>query len=425
MRLQRFLISVIILGTFGFCFGFNLNDSLAGWFIFDTTGTEYTRADGDRVYDMSHHGWEGNRNSGSYVIPTDSGYTTYRSPAIEVTPAKAGDFGNNDYTLFARVYYRGSTGHFQKVIMKDGAVRYYKLMAEDTTGHHPGVPSFGDTAGVIYAQDTLSIGWHTLAGVRQGRMKYFYIDGVLVDSMETNIMYSTFSGNHLHFAYDSGTDYGRFMGTFSNVRIYNRALDPAEIAELNKDVVGHWDFEEGSGDSLRDKSGYPLHGRIDGATWASGFEGNSALSFDGNDSVVIADSTSYRLRIGIKPKNKQVTLATIVKADTLLPYATILTTSKTTWDSGFGLAHFNGVGNTVSFFVNDTNTRATASIVPGAWTRLVGTYDGSYLRLYVDDAIADSVSYTNPIPYKNDGLRIGSGWVGKIDDTRIYSGKQW
>jgi len=50
-------------------------------------------------------------------------------------------------------------------------------------------------------------------------------------------------------------------------------------------LVGYWNFDQGSGTTASDSSGYNNHGTIYGASWTSGKVGG-ALSFDGLDDYV-------------------------------------------------------------------------------------------------------------------------------------------
>ena len=56
-------------------------------------------------------------------------------------------------------------------------------------------------------------------------------------------------------------------------------------AEGDDGLVAHWDFDEGKGDVLHDRSGNENHGKIHGARWLKGSFGH-ALEFDGKDDHV-------------------------------------------------------------------------------------------------------------------------------------------
>jgi hypothetical protein len=78
---------------------------------------------------------------------------------------------------------------------------------------------------------------------------------------------------------------------------------------IGVDAVGVWTFDEGSGGTAHDKSGYKNHGTIyNGATWVTGEEntphwyvnegeGRYAMSFDGlNDMVRVSPSNPFEYR---------------------------------------------------------------------------------------------------------------------------------
>lgn len=63
--------------------------------------------------------------------------------------------------------------------------------------------------------------------------------------------------------------------------------------------------------------------------------------------------------------------------------------------------------------------------MPGAWQHVVGTYDGTTGRLWVDGVEVASGSFTAPEPANlpvNIGAYFGGGfgWAGAIDEVQIY-----
>jgi hypothetical protein len=61
------------------------------------------------------------------------------------------------------------------------------------------------------------------------------------------------------------------------------------------------------------------------------------------------------------------------------------------------------------------------------WYHIVGTYDGTVMKLYIDGALDNSRSYVGGIPTSDDDLIIGGYYStdflsnSKIDDVRIYN----
>jgi hypothetical protein len=95
------------------------------------------------------------------------------------------------------------------------------------------------------------------------------------------------------------TEYG-FGGTMDEVRVYNRALSPAEVQDLYEwapGPVAYYKFDEGTGTtSVNDSSGNGNTGTMNGSMtesdWVSGKYG-SALDFDSTDDRINAGSASY------------------------------------------------------------------------------------------------------------------------------------
>ena len=71
-------------------------------------------------------------------------------------------------------------------------------------------------------------------------------------------------------------------------------------------------------------------------------------------------------------------------------------------------------------------TRATTN----NWYQIVGTYDGATIKLYVNNTLAQSTSYTpgTPLSSSGHGIRLmrrwdnADYWGGRLAIVRIYSG---
>jgi len=87
----------------------------------------------------------------------------------------------------------------------------------------------------------------------------------------------TFNGRFELYKIGVNRNHYRFLeGNIDDVRIYSRALSSTEISDLyqgthsdSTGLVGHWDFEEGSGSTAYDSSGNGNDGSINGATWST------------------------------------------------------------------------------------------------------------------------------------------------------------
>jgi len=111
--------------------------------------------------------------------------------------------------------------------------------------------------------------WHFIVGVVTGSELKVYVDGNLEATNTQTITPFDYDGSAM-----VGKAGSRFTeGVIDEVRIYNRALTQEEIIQLYKG--GHiWKglvlwlkFDEGTGTTAYDSSGYGNHGTIYGATW--------------------------------------------------------------------------------------------------------------------------------------------------------------
>jgi Concanavalin A-like lectin/glucanases superfamily len=149
--------------------------------------------------------------------------------------------------------------------------------------------------------------WSHLAVSYDGTALRLYVNGAQVSRRATSgtILRTTdplwIGGNQPYGEY--------FRGLIDEVRVYDRALGPAEVrAEMSAPIagvgtspaaglVGAYAFDRGTGTVAADASGNGNAGAIAGATWATRGRFGGALRFDGDDDVVrIASSASLDLR---------------------------------------------------------------------------------------------------------------------------------
>jgi len=178
-------------------------------------------------------------------------------------------------------------------------------------------------------------------------------------------------------------------------------------------LVASYDFNEGTGSSLTDRSGNSHAGTVIGATWTTGKFGG-ALSFDGvNDYVNIPDDTQLDITGDI----------------TLMAWVN-------TPGGGFDNIIVKGVlGSAYALFLNSlgleynlgTYSGSTGESIPAdTWTHVALTYDGSNIRIYRNSAEVVTVPSFGSLGTNAGDLQIGaaqgtSPFIGKIDDVRIYN----
>lgn len=187
-------------------------------------------------------------------------------------------------------------------------------------------------------------------------------------------------------------------------------------------LIGYWALNESSGGTASDTSSSGFNGTLTGSpTWTTGYAGNG-LSFNPVSSPAVNISDNATLR------PSQITVAAWLNPS-VLDTAWQSALSKTTngsWTDGWGLASYVGGANKIHFFItNYATNEAEAVLTPNTWSHVVGTYDGTTIKIYVNGSLVDSHAYSGGITSSNGPLQIGDAqgysWDGKIDEVRIYN----
>jgi type II secretory pathway pseudopilin PulG len=271
--------------------------------------------------------------------------------------------------------------------------------------------------------------WYHVAGAWDGDTVRIYVDGVLdnnpPDTRTGTIWIDT---RPLYLGGRPGEDY--FDGIIDNVRIYNRALDPCEIAELagtRAGLVGYWKFDETNGSTAADSSGNGIDAIVSGGTWDAGGQIDGALDFDGNDDYVNTTIPSNEVT------NLTFTLwfqsddaGSIGDDEVAQRFITQQRTGTT--DNRFAL----GINNnklTVYWYDGQSRVREGITILsPGRWYHAALTYNGSEIRMYLDGTKEKSFNESGIFAPSSDVIEIGrkSGdggsrhFDGLLDEVRIY-----
>ena len=192
--------------------------------------------------------------------------------------------------------------------------------------------------------------------------------------------------------------------------------------------MSKWNFNEGSGCVATD-----LYGGNNGTlasncptispSWVVGKIGN-ALNFNGasnnvlvNNSVNLNFTTSMSVSAWIKWN---------ITPSTGAPYATIMNKNG---DSQYRLQH-NGTNANFEFGVKtnvgDTYVTSLTSPTVGTWYHLVGTWDGTLIKIYVNGVLEKTGTRTGTMPSSAILVKIGSSssnarWFnGIIDEVNLW-----
>jgi hypothetical protein len=180
---------------------------------------------------------------------------------------------------------------------------------------------------------------------------------------------------------------------------------------LSRGLVGYWLFNEGTGSLANDISGYGNHGvlknmspNVQGGGWAGSRIGGG-LSCDGNDDYVnIGD-------IGAYFTNQITIVCTITALSTLSAYDRVISNYDGT-DYSLIMSVDSNTSNGYRLAVHNGSTGVSAkmgSTIPiGEQLNVVGTYDNSKVKIYVDGIIKDDAAQTGDLRNVSNEVWFGS-----------------
>jgi RHS repeat-associated protein len=282
-----------------------------------------------------------------------------------------------------------------------------------------------------------------VVGTYDGTTQRLYVNGALVASAALTVGPPSANGNALYIgSWDGAHEF--FKGMIDDVAVYGTTLSAARIAAhyeagtgkepppsystpvLADNPISYWRLGESAGTLAADERGanpgtYQNSPTLSAASLLAADTTNKAVGFDGvNDSVKVPNSASLQL-------GSPLSLEAWIKP-TSLPasgsFASILTKAES-----YAL-QFNGPLLEFTIIQNGNRRRLQAPsgmIVAGKAYHVVGTYDGTAQRLYVNGALVASAALSGPATLNANPLYIGSWdgtkeyFKGTIDEAALYN----
>ena len=184
------------------------------------------------------------------------------------------------------------------------------------------------------------------------------------------------------------------------------------------DLVGYWNFNECT---AKDSSGYGNDGTSYGVACASGKLGN-AFSFDGLNDYVDTGNNDV-----LNPTNS-VSVSAWIYAKIIRNYPRIVSKETDITANPYALELINSTD--IKFFIgNGTTETGTPDInvnILNSWVHVVGTYDGQYIKIYVNGQLKGQTAKTGLMPSRTTKVLIGNNptnarqFNGTIDEVKIW-----
>jgi hypothetical protein len=284
--------------------------------------------------------------------------------------------------------------------------------------------------------------WYHVAGTYDGAGLRIYVNGDLEKSAASTMSMNSHTVPLYFGSLGSFSDpawFSRFTGSLDEVAIYSTALTATQIrnhynaGRCYKDGVladgpaAYWRLGEGAGGTaLEGAHGY--HGTYVGSPTLGQ---TGALNLDASTSVTFNGTTQYAsIPYDSSLNPAQVTIEAWAKPTGGSGTARTIAASQ---DTNKGYLLGIGSDNKWRFTVGTgsaTNVAASSSTVTlNSWAHLVGTYDGTTARLYVDGVQAGSTTTGSSInttrAFGIGATNSGGSWAGffpgSIDEVAVYT----
>jgi len=298
--------------------------------------------------------------------------------------------------------------------------------------------------------------WYHILATYDGSTVKIYVNGVLkTGTCGTGTCNMAMVADNNSVAIGKAGNYSEYLtGLIDDVKIYNFALTADQVKQdfaksssvvlsgnneeaqnittytSNSPPVAQWEFEEKQGANVSDTSGNSKTGTITGATWKNGCKYGSCLYFDGSGDDVNFSDAIYATNL---------TIEAWVNFDRVAINQRVISKwGPANGDQELIITTHESDANELSFAIRSSTSAMdycyTNSNVytAGTWVHVVGTYDGTRCKIYINGADQTVVGLNDAsgnIMDSNINLRLGvegadgttAPMTGKIDEVKIYN----
>jgi hypothetical protein len=204
---------------------------------------------------------------------------------------------------------------------------------------------------------------------------------------------------------------------------FSFAVSAEDAPAISKPLLAHWTFDEDSGSACRDASGNSCDATFDGGVQRVRGVLQNALAFSGNHRLKVADKLTFA-------NLSKISLSAWTMPTDLSSYREIF--RKEDGDQRILFSYQdNGVilslGLNINGYVECDAKIDPRQVMDGMWHHCAATFDGEWMRIYLDGKEIGSLK--RPGPIRIGGIAPGciasmnghECFQGQLDDLRIYS----
>ncbi len=236
-----------------------------------------------------------------------------RSEGIQVANHSSLNFGTGSFTMEAWVKRPAGTGFFTMIGKQTsgGSGVFLRFNDNNLSFAAGNYPASTDISSVSSVSDN---NWHHIAAVMDatGKSMKLYIDGILDASSSFTTNYTVTTSEALGIGFKP--NFGEYFdGSLDDVRIWSTARTAAQLKEYmytplsgtETGLVGYWNFEEGSGTSLDDRSANSNTGTLLNSDGDEYITGNTSYA-------ATVDNSYLSLRLGGSDIDDQTSASAVI-----------------------------------------------------------------------------------------------------------------
>jgi endoglucanase len=256
-----------------------------------------------------------------------------------------------------------------------------------------------------------------IINMKKNNTIYVIVDGRLVTRFEDAFDHIALSGGSLHIG-QFPSQYNVFVSSSFQGYIHNLKIsDTALYNPINRvnGIIARWNFDENTGDTVKDISGHGHNGVIKGARWDEGITGSSLL-FSDSGYVSIPRDEHFNL-------DSSMTVIMWVRLNRYNNHNYII--NRFSQGRGF---YFKTSGKIPICQIGD-RSYSYDSLLIDRWTQLALVKNGNMKRCFINGRLYSQTSITGGVPgFYDSTLFIGSNsftktdssFNGNIDEISIY-----